>query len=261
MSEEPLVLVEQRGYVQILTLNRPDAMNAFNMALSEALGEALDELDADPDVRVGVITGAGRGFSAGMDLKAFVEGGGIDAMPNPAGRGFGGIARAQRSQAAHCRGGAFSPWRVGWKVALSCDLIVASEGTMLGIPEVGVGLFAGAGALLRLPRQLPYGLAMEMALTAEPITAEVAHQHGMVNRVCPKGEAVNVAVELGERIARNAPKGVRASKALIRNVLGVSEDDFWAFQQPALEDVFASSDAIEGATAFAERRDPNWEDR
>ena len=124
-----------------------------------------------------------------------------------------------------------------------------------------MGLFAGAGALLRLPRQLPYSLAMEMALTAEPITAEVAHQHGMVNRVCPKGEAVNVAVELGERIARNAPKGVRASKALIRNVLGVSEDDFWAFQQPALEAVFASSDAIEGATAFAERRDPNWEDR
>ena len=260
MSEEPLVLVEQRGYVQILTLNRPDAMNAFNMALSEALGEALDELDANPDVRVGVITGAGRGFSAGMDLKAFVSGGGIDAMPNPAGRGFGGIAERSAAKPLIAAVERFA-LAGGLEVALSCDLIVASEGTMLGIPEAGVGLFAGAGALLRLPRQLPYSLAMEMALTAEPITAEVAHQHGMVNRVCPKGEAVNVAVELGERIARNAPKGVRASKALIRNVLGVSEDDFWAFQQPALEDVFASSDAIEGATAFAERRDPDWEDR
>ena len=149
----------------------------------------------------------------------------------------------------------------GLEVALSCDLIVASEGSMLGIPEVGVGLFAGAGALLRLPRQLPHSLAMEMALTAEPITAEIAHQHGMINRVCGKGEAVNVAVELGERIARNAPMGVRASKRLIRDVLGVSEDDFWEYQQPALEEVFGSADAIEGASAFAERRDPNWEDR
>ncbi|WP_419841327.1 crotonase/enoyl-CoA hydratase family protein [Candidatus Poriferisodalis sp.] len=260
MSEEPLVLTEQRGYVRVLTLNRPDAMNAFNMALSEALGDALDALDADPDTRVGVITGAGRGFSAGMDLKAFVSGGGLGGMPNPAGRGFGGIVERSAAKPLIAAVERFA-LAGGLEVALSCDLIVASEGTQLGIPEVGVGLFAGAGALLRLPRQLPYSLAMEMALTAEPITAEVAHQHGMVNRVCAKGEAVNVAVELGERIARNAPKGVRASKALIRNVLGVSEDDFWQYQQPALEEVFASADAIEGATAFAERRDPNWQDR
>ncbi|WP_420443932.1 crotonase/enoyl-CoA hydratase family protein [Candidatus Poriferisodalis sp.] len=260
MSDEPLVLTEQRGYVQILTLNRPDAMNSFNMALSEALGEALDNLDANPDVRVGVLTGAGRGFSAGMDLKAFVSGGGIDAMPNPPGRGFAGIAERSAAKPLIAAVERFA-LAGGLEVALSCDLIVASQGTVLGIPEVGVGLFAGAGALLRLPRQLPYSLAMEMALTAEPITAEVAHQHGMVNRVCPKGEAVNVAVELGERIARNAPMGVRASKRLIRDVLGVAEDDFWAYQQPALEEVFGSADAIEGASAFAERRDPNWEDR
>ncbi len=260
MSEEPLVLVEQRGYVQILTLNRPDAMNAFNMALSVALGEALEALDANPDARVGVLTGAGRGFSAGMDLKAFVEGGGLAGMPNPPERGFAGITEKSASKPLIAAVERFA-LAGGLEVALSCDLIVASEGTMLGIPEVGVGLFAGAGALLRLPRQLPYSLAMEMALTAEPITAEVAHQHGMVNRVCPRGEAVNVAVEIAERIARNAPMGVRASKRLIRDVLGVSEDGFWEYQRPEMEEVFGSADAIEGASAFAEKRDPVWEDR
>ncbi len=258
-DSEPLVITEQRGYVQIMTLNRPEAMNAFNTALSEALAQTLEEFDADDSVRVGVLTGAGRAFSAGMDLKQFASGG-LDAMPLASDRGFGGITEraCQKPLVAAVEGVAFAG---GLEVALSCDLIVASEGTRLGIPEVGVGLFAGAGALLRLPRQLPYSLAMEMALTADPITAEVAHQHGMVNRVCPKGESVAVAVELAERIARNAPKGVRASKQILQEVLGVSEADFWEFQRPFMADVFGSEDAIEGATAFAEKRDPNWQDK
>ncbi|MCS5687554.1 MAG: crotonase/enoyl-CoA hydratase family protein [Actinomycetota bacterium] len=258
MSEE-LVLAEKRDHIQILTLNRPADMNAFNTALASALGEALETMDADPDIRVGVLTGAGRGFSAGMDLKQFADGG-INAMPNVADRGFAGITEKSCAKPliAAVEGFALAG---GLEVALSCDLIVASEGTKLGIPEAGVGLFAGAGALLRLPRQLPYSLAMEMALTADPITAEVAHQHGMVNRVVPKGEALDAALVIAERISKNAPKGVRASKKLIKEVLGVSEAEFWNFQRAELEEVFASEDAFEGATAFAEKRSPNWQDK
>ena len=195
MSEE-LVMTEKHGHVQVLTLNRPEDMNAFNTALAAALGDALDAMDNDADVRVGVLTGAGRGFSAGMDLKQFADGG-IDAMPNVGDRGFAGITEKSCSKPliAAVEGFALAG---GLEVALSCDLIVASEGAKLGIPEAGVGLFAGAGALLRLPRQLPYSLAMEMALTADPISAEVAHQHGMVNRVVPKGETLAAALELLE---------------------------------------------------------------
>ena len=258
MSEE-LVLTEQRGHVLLMTLNRPNDMNAFNTPLAAALGETLDAFDANPELRVGVLTGAGRGFSAGMDLKQFADGG-LDGIPNVGDRGFAGITEKSCAKPiiAAVEGFALAG---GLEVALSCDLIVASEGTKLGIPEAGVGLFAGAGALLRLPRQLPYSIAMEMALTADPITAEVALQHGMINRVVPRGETVDAAMEFAERIAQNAPKGVRASKKLLKDVLGVSEDDFWAFQQPAMEEVFGSEDAIEGATAFAEKRAPNWQDK
>lgn len=258
MSED-LVLTEQHGYVLLMTLNRPDDMNAFNTSLAQALGDTLEAFDANPELRVGVLTGAGRGFSAGMDLKQFASGG-LGGMPNVGDRGFGGIAERSCAKPliAAVEGFALAG---GLEVALSCDLIVAAEGTRLGIPEVGVGLFAGAGALVRLPRQLPYSIAMEMALTADPITAETALQHGMVNRVVPRGDTVATAMALAERIARNAPKGVRASKLLLKNVLGVAEEDFWAFQQPVLEEVFGSEDAIEGATAFAEKRDPLWQDR
>ncbi len=258
MSEE-LVLTEERGHVLLMTLNRPNDMNAFNTALATALGDTLEAFDANPDLRVGVLTGAGRGFSAGMDLKQFADAG-LDGMPNVGDRGFGGITERSCAKPliAAVEGFALAG---GLETALSCDLIVASKGTKLGIPEVGVGLFAGAGALLRLPRHLPYAIAMEMALTADPITAELAFQHGLVNRLVEKGEAVNAALELAERIAQNAPKGVRASKALLKNVLGVSEDGFWEFQRPALEEVFGSEDAIEGATAFAEKRSPLWQDK
>ena len=258
MSDE-LVLTEERGQVLLMTLNRPNDMNAFNTPLAIALGETLEAFDANPDMRVGVLTGAGRGFSAGMDLKQFAEGG-LGGMPTVAGRGFAGITEKSCAKPliAAVEGFALAG---GLETALSCDLIVASKGAKLGVPEVGVGLFAGAGALVRLPRQLPYSIAMEMALTADPITADVAFQHGMINRLVEKGEAVAVAMELAERIARNAPKGVRASKQLLKDVLGVSESDFWEFQRPTMEEVFGSADAIEGATAFAEKRSPNWQDK
>jgi enoyl-CoA hydratase len=258
MSEE-LVLTEERGHVLVITLNRPNEMNAFNTPLAEALGVVLEAFDANPNVRVGVLTGAGRGFSAGMDLKQFADGG-LAAMPTVAVRGFAGITEqaCAKPLIAAVEGFALAG---GLEVALSCDMLVAAKGAKLGIPEAGVGLFAGAGALLRLPRQLPYNLAMEMALTAAPITADVAHQHGMVNRLVEKGEALDAAIELAERVAQNAPMGVRASKQLLKDVLGVSEEEFWEFQRPAMEEVFSSEDAFEGATAFAEKRSPDWQDK
>ncbi len=251
MADE--VLTEARGKVLLITLNRPEQRNSVNRDLAEALAAALDMLDTSPELSVGVLCGNGKGFSAGMDLKAFVEGG----MPNLPGRGFAGIAEraATKPLIAAVEGFALAG---GLEIALSCDLLVASKGTRLGIPEVGVGLFAGAGALLRLPRVLPYGLAMEMALTADPITAERAYDLGLVNRLVEPGEALNVALELAERIARNAPWGLAASKQLIREQQGRTEAEFWAYQDTVLSSVFASKDAIEGATAFAEKRSPNW---
>ncbi len=256
MSEatEPTVLTERRGHVMIITLNRPEAMNSVNQDLATALAAALEELDSDNDLRVGVLAGNGRGFSAGMDLKAFVSGG----MPMIEGRGFAGIAErsAAKPLIAAVEGFALAG---GLEIALSCDLMVAAEGAKLGVPEVGVGLFAGAGALLRLPKVLPYAKAMEMALTGKPIRAEEGLELGMVARVVPKGEALDAAIELAESIAKNAPLGVAASKQIIQEASMLTDAEFWAVQNPIMERVFGSADAIEGATAFAEKREPNWQ--
>ncbi len=250
MADE--LLTEIRDRVMIITLNRPQAMNSVNQALANQMAAAMEALDANPELSVGVLTGNGRGFSAGMDLKAFVT----DGMPNLPERGFAGIAEkaADKPLIAAVEGFALAG---GLEIALSCDLLVASKGTKLGIPEVGVGLFAGAGALSRLPRRLPYGMAMQMALTAEPITAEVGHQYGLVQVLTEKGEALEAALDLAGRIAKNAPLGLMASKRLIRDLGGV-DAAFWGDQQPLLDSVFRSADAIEGATAFAEKRSPNW---
>ncbi|MFN0092372.1 MAG: crotonase/enoyl-CoA hydratase family protein [Acidimicrobiales bacterium] len=248
-----VVLTEKRGKVLLITLNRPDARNAFNGELAQALGAALEAFDADPAVAVGVLTGAGRGFSAGMDLKAFVDG----QMPMVPGRGFAGIVERSCAKPliAAVEGFALAG---GLEVALACDLVVAGKGARFGIPEVTVGLFAAAGALLRLPRQLPYSVAMEMGLTGEPITAERAFELGMVNRLTEAGGAVEGALELAERISANAPLGLAATKQILHDMLGRTNEEFWAFQQTLMDRVFKSKDAIEGATAFAEKRPPNW---
>src|SRR5687768_11132985 len=205
------VLTERRGSGLLITLNRPDARNAVNLALAEGIAGALDELDADRELTVGVLTGAGSGFCAGMDLKAFVAG----QRPWVGDRGFAGIVqRASRKPlVAAVEGFAVAG---GLEVALACDLIVASRGAKLGIPEVKRSLVAAAGALLRLPRRMPYGLAMELALTGDPITAERAYELGVVNRLTDPGGAVDAALELAETIARNGPLAVEATKAILQ---------------------------------------------
>ena len=233
----------------IITLNRPEAMNAINTPLAEALLAAVAELEASTELVVGVITGAGRGFCAGMDLKAF-------AASGPP-KGFDRFIRkgSDKPLIAAIEGFALAG---GLEVALTCDLLIAAKGVRLGIPEVGVGLFAAAGGLVRRPRRLPYAVAMEMALTGDPITAEAAHEHGLVSRLAEKGEALSVAVELAERIGRNAPLAVAASKQMIRTGQGLTEDEFWTAQAPVLRAVFTSADAKEGPRAFAEKRPPKW---
>jgi len=253
MADE--LLTEKRGRVLLLTLNRPAARNAVDLALARQLATALERLDDDDGVSVGLLTGAGKGFCAGMDLKAFLT----DGMPTISGRGFAGITEyaCDKPLIAAIEGFALAG---GLEIALSCDLVVAAAGARLGIPETGVGLFAAGGALLRLPRRVPYGIAMELALTADPITAEQAAEWGLVNRVAEPGQAVEVALELADRVARNAPLALAASKQALLRTQGQTESEFWKAQRE-LMGVFDSEDAREGATAFAEKREPRWQGR
>lgn len=250
------VTTEVRDQVMIITLNRPEAMNAVNLALSQQLAASLDELDSNNDVAVGVLTGSGRGFCAGMDLKQFVNTG----MPTVGDRGFGGITERASTKPLLCAVEGFA-LAGGLELALATDLIVSAKGAKFGIPEVSVGLFAAAGALLRLPRVLPYGRAMKMALTGAPILAEEAYELGMVAELAEKGEALNTAIDLAQQIAKNAPLGLMASKEIIREMQGRTEEEFWQFQQKQVDLVFNSEDGKEGATAFAEKRAPVWKSR
>ena len=256
MTDEPAVLTEHRDRVLLITLNRPDQRNAVNAALAAGIGAALDELDGADDLVLGVVTGAGAGFCAGMDLKAFVAG----ESPYVEGRGFAGITqRASRKPLiAAVEGFAVAG---GLEVALSCDLVVAARGAKLGIPEVKRGLAAGAGALIRLPKRIPYHVAMEMALTGDPITAERAAEIGLVNRLAEPGGAVEAALELAGRVAPNGPLAIDASKRVISSTLDWTEAEAWERQGEIVGPVFGSQDAQEGARAFAEKRDPVWQGR
>jgi enoyl-CoA hydratase len=246
------VLVERRGRVLLITLNRPDAMNAINTDLAQGLLAAVATLDGDDGLTAGVVTGSGRGFCSGMDLKAFATSG------PPQGLGDFFEKGARKPLIAAIEGFALAG---GLELALSCDLLVAANNVKLGIPEAGVGLFAAGGAVIRLPDRLPYAVAMEMALTADPITAERAHAFGLVSRLAEPGSAVDVAMDLAERIARNAPLSVAASKTIIKGTRGMTEEEAWKFQAPFVASVFTSEDAKEGPRSFAEKRSPNWSGR
>ncbi|MCH2418865.1 MAG: crotonase/enoyl-CoA hydratase family protein [Acidimicrobiales bacterium] len=243
------MLTERRGRVLVITLNRPEAMNAINGALSEGLRSAVQELDSDSGLTAGVVTGAGKGFCSGMDLKAFSRG-----------EDIGPMLEFVQNGAAKPLVGAIEGFALagGLELALSCDLLVAARGAKLGIPEVGVGLFAAGAGLFRLPGRVGYGTAMEMAITGDPITAEEAADHGLVSRLTEPGEALSAALVLAERIAQNAPLAVAASKQLIRATQGATEEELWKIQRPHMATVWKSGDAKEGPRAFAEKRPPEW---
>ena len=246
---ESAVLTERRGRVMVITLNRPEAMNAINGALSEGLWSAVQELDSDSGLTAGVVTGAGKGFCSGMDLKAFSRG-----------EDIGPMLEFVQNGAAKPLVGAIEGFALagGLELALSCDLLVAARGAKLGIPEVGVGLFAAGAGLFRLPGRVGYGTAMEMAITGDPITAEQAADHGLVSRLTEPGDALGEALALAERIARNAPLAVAASKQVVRATQGATEEELWKIQRPHMATVWKSNDAKEGPRAFAEKRPPEW---
>lgn len=256
MIADAAVLTERRANVLVVTLNRPEARNAVNAAVAEGVGRALDELDEDAGLAVGVLTGAGKAFSSGMDLKAFVAG----ERPHYGDRGFAGIVQRppRKPLVAAVEGFALAG---GCEIALACDLIVAARDAKLGIPEVKRSLVAAGGALLRLPRRLPFGIAMELALTGEPIDAERAHALGLVNRLAQPGEALELALSLAEAIAANGPLALAATKRIMTAAPGWPEAEFWQRQGEIAGPVFASEDAREGARAFAEKRAPIWRRR
>lgn len=250
MSEEDAVLVETRGRVMVITLNRPQAMNAINGALSNGLLNAIKTLDEDDSLTAGIITGAGRAFCAGMDLKAFARGEDIGPL--------GAFIREGSSKPliAAIEGFALAG---GCEIALTCDLLVASKSSKIGIREVKVGLFAAGGGVLRLPARVGMSKAMEMAVTGEPISADEALAAGMLSQVTEDGGALDAAMAWADRIAQNAPLAVAASKTLVRAASeGIDEDSLWKMQIPLQKKVFASDDAKEGPVAFAEKRAPNW---
>jgi len=246
------VRAEAEGDVLVVTIDRPEARNAVNLAVAEGIATALGQLDGEDALRVGILTGAGGTFCAGMDLKAFVAG----ERPYVAGRGFAGIVQGPPRKPLIA---AVEGWAVagGLEIALACDLIVAARDARFGIPEVKRGLVAAGGALIRLPRRIPYHLAMELALTGDPIGAERAHAVGIVSRLAEPGEAVAAARELAAAIAANGPLAIAATK----RILVADEAGAWERQAEIADPVFASEDAREGARAFAEKRPPEWRGR
>jgi enoyl-CoA hydratase len=255
VNDQPL-LTERRDRVLLITLNRPDARNAVNLEMAEAMDAALTELDSNDELSLGVIAGEGKGFSSGMDLKAFASG----QRPWSEDRGFAGIVQkpAEKPLIAAVEGFAVAG---GLEIALACDLLVAARDARLGIPEAKRGLVAAGGALRQLPRKLPAAVAMELALTGELITAERAAELGLVNRLADSGKALDVALELADEVAANAPLALRASKRVLNDQWSWDDGTFWAKQGELVAPVFSSEDAIEGATAFAEKRDPDWKGR
>jgi enoyl-CoA hydratase len=253
MSEAAEVLTEVEDGILIVTINRPEAKNAMNKAAAEGICAAMDRLEAESDLRCAILTGAGGTFCSGMDLKGFLRG----ETPSIPGRGFGGLSQwtPKKPVIAAVDGYALAG---GMELALSCDLIVANSGARFGIPEAKRGLAAAAGGLIKLPRQIPPRIAMELALTGDFIDAQRAYELGFINRIV-EGPAIEGAKELAWRVAENGPLALIASKAIIRESHEWTEAEMWDKQNAHTMPVFTSSDAREGAAAFAEKRKPNWQ--
>lgn len=253
MSE--LVTLERIGKLVLITLNRPEARNAINLETAQALAQALDEFDADPSIAVGVLTGANNTFCAGMDLKAFAKTG---QRPYVGDRGFAGICERPPAKPliaaveGYCLAG-------GFEIALSCDLIVAADSANFGLPEVKRGIVPGSGGMVRLPSRIPYHMAMEMVLTGGMYPAARMAELGLVSRLAEAGKATEQALALAEQIAANGPLAVQTAKSIISQSRDWRQSDLFDLQRPRIAGIFTSADAKEGATAFAEKREPVWQ--
>lgn len=257
-NDKSTIQISQDGDVLVITIDRVEARNAFDLATAQQMEAALDRLDEDTSVRVGIITGAGGFFSAGQDLKAVSRG--EAAMTQRRGP-FGIMARpAMKPLIAAVEGPALAG---GFELALSCDLIVASSSSVFGLPEVKHSLVAVGGAVLRLPKRIPYHVAMEMILMGDPVSAATLQSYGIVNRVVEPGQALAQAIELARRMAANAPLALKASKEIaFRNCAEAwTEERGWREQMTIASAVFASADFKEGLAAFAQRRPPVWQGR
>ncbi len=250
------MLIERRESVLLVTIDRPRVKNALDLAVAEGIAAALDSLDADPDLKVGVLTGARGNFSSGMDLKAFAAG----QKPVVPGRGLAGFAEAppRKPLIAAVEGYALAG---GFEVALACDLIVASREATFGLPEVRRGLLAAGGGLVRLPRLLPPRVAAELILTGDFVGAERMAAHGVVSRITEPGGAVEAALELAGRIAANAPLAVAGARRMLQLAGDLDEAALWEEMRKLNAAVGNSEDALEGARAFAEKRAPRWQGR
>ncbi len=255
MSEH-VVMTDIDDGVLTITLNRPAAKNAVNKAVAEGIAAAIDELESNSALRVAILTGAGGTFCSGMDLKAFVTG----ELPIVEGRGFAGLCEYTPAKPliAAIEGYALAG---GFELAISCDLVVAADDSKFGIPEVKRGLAAGAGGLVKLPKQIPSRIAKELALTGDFISAQRAFDLGLINEVVPAGSALDAAKALARKIAANGPLAVALSKQVVDGAQDWSSDEMFAKQQAIIQPIFTSEDAIEGATAFAEKRAPQWKGR
>jgi len=253
-----LVEMERRGHIALLTLNRPEARNAISPEVSQEMAGLLDTIEADDELRAVVITGNGEVFSAGAYLKVVAQGRGMDIARGKG--GFAGVATRDfpKPMIAAVNGPALAG---GFEIVLSCDLVVAADTARFGIPEVQRGLMAAAGGLIRLPKRVPLAVALELAMTGDPIDAPRALALGLVNRVVAAGEVLDVACAIADRIGENSPIAVRLSRQLVREAAELPEADGWRRTNELVVQVFASGDAVEGATAFAEKRTPKWKSK
>jgi enoyl-CoA hydratase len=255
-AEADTVQTRTTGGIFVITINRPKARNAVDGATARALGQAFDQLDARDDLHVGVLTGAGGVFSAGMDLKAFAAG----DTPVLPGRGFAGLTRARPKTPLIA---AVEGWAVGggMEMALACDLVVAAQDATFGLFEVTHGLVPPEGGIVRLTERIPRNIALEFLLTGGPLPAVRAEQLGLVNHLTPAGEALDAAVQLAARIAANAPLAVLAVKRAVNERTAFDDDAAFREQDAIVAPVLTSQDAKEGARAFAEKRRPIWRGR